>query len=400
MKIYKYILFLSPFILIAICNNKVQAQFYNNGATVSLNSNSVLTVNQTDFIHQSGDVYLNGWLGLNGNWYNNDAASKVLNTSSIGTVELTGANQNIGGTSGSFFSNLILSGTGVKSILTAQEVKGQLDLTDRELALKDAEVFISNAEATAIKRTTGFISSATELSNIVRATTVGKSYLFPTGSAIGNLYRPILVKGAEATDRFAVALFKKDPTTNGLGTQTSFKNGLFDINQGYYHQIKQLDGTLPAGVDVLFNSQTDGNFKELAYWDKTNWIAAKATALSGLYGDNLNAKVFKNLLNTKDFTYFVLANQTAKDDLFIPNSFSPNGDGKNDKWVITALEAYPDNQVKITNRWGDEIYNMKGYNEGNAFDGRNLNEGTYYYFIKVDMNGVNKTFAGYFTLLR
>jgi gliding motility-associated-like protein len=397
MKNIKYA-FAASFLLLS---NVVCAQFAQNGALISLSKDVSLSINQTDFIHQSGEVYLNGWLGLSGNWYNNDATSKVLNLASIGTVELTGVNQNIGGTTGSLFHNLILGGTGIKSVVITQEINGALDLTDRELALKDAEVFISSAEVTAIKRTAGFISSTTELSNVVRATTAGKSYLFPTGSATGNvLYRPVLLKGTDATDRFAVALFKKDPTANGLSTQTSFKNGLVDINQVYYHQIKQLDGAAPTALDILFDSKTDGNFKELAYWDKTSWLATKATALTGLYGDNLNAKVFKSALNMKGFNYFALANQTVKNDLFIPNSFSPNGDGKNEKWVIAGLEAYPDNQVKITNRWGDEIYNLKGYNESNAFDGRNLNEGTYYYFIKVDMNGANRTFAGYFTLLR
>lgn len=40
------------------------------------------------------------------------------------------------------------------------------------------------------------------------------------------------------------------------------------------------------------------------------------------------------------------------------NILTPNGDGKNDKWVITDLDRYPDNEVTIFNRSGYIVLNQ------------------------------------------
>ncbi|MEP6582768.1 MAG: gliding motility-associated C-terminal domain-containing protein [Ginsengibacter sp.] len=46
--------------------------------------------------------------------------------------------------------------------------------------------------------------------------------------------------------------------------------------------------------------------------------------------------------------------------LFIPNAFSPNGDGINDTWRIEPLEAYPMAVLKIFNRYGQMIFTNNG----------------------------------------
>ena len=58
----------------------------------------------------------------------------------------------------------------------------------------------------------------------------------------------------------------------------------------------------------------------------------------------------------------------------IYNGISPNGDGKNDKWVIEYIELLPDtqkNRVTIYNRWGDMVWEATDYNNSSiAFDGQ------------------------------
>ena len=44
-----------------------------------------------------------------------------------------------------------------------------------------------------------------------------------------------------------------------------------------------------------------------------------------------------------------------------PNTFTPNGDNKNDRWNIPDLAKYPGVVVTIFNRYGTKIYTSNGY---------------------------------------
>jgi gliding motility-associated-like protein len=67
----------------------------------------------------------------------------------------------------------------------------------------------------------------------------------------------------------------------------------------------------------------------------------------------------------------------------IPNVFTPNGDGVNDRWQIRNLKDYPDCRVEIFNRYGQSVYTSTGYtHEWNGeLNGKPLPAGTYYYII-------------------
>jgi gliding motility-associated-like protein len=67
-------------------------------------------------------------------------------------------------------------------------------------------------------------------------------------------------------------------------------------------------------------------------------------------------------------------------DIFIPNIFTPNGDGSNDVFFIRNLPEANANLV-ITNRWGGEIYSTKSYQ--NNWDGGDAADGVYYYRLEA-----------------
>src|ERR1043165_10042706 len=46
--------------------------------------------------------------------------------------------------------------------------------------------------------------------------------------------------------------------------------------------------------------------------------------------------------------------------IFIPNSFTPNGDGKNDQWRVPALDIGLEADVSVFNRWGQLVYHTSG----------------------------------------
>ncbi|WP_205510668.1 Ig-like domain-containing protein [Longitalea arenae] len=81
------------------------------------------------------------------------------------------------------------------------------------------------------------------------------------------------------------------------------------------------------------------------------------------------------------------------------NVLTPNGDGKNDRWVIRNIDSYPDNELKIFDRAGRLVYSQRNYN--NTWDGKlnghPLAEGTYYYFLSI--SGGAKTAKGYITII-
>ena len=71
-------------------------------------------------------------------------------------------------------------------------------------------------------------------------------------------------------------------------------------------------------------------------------------------------------------------------ELVIPNAFSPNGDRQNDRWEIPGLSSYPAPVVQVFNRYGQKVFESRGYRtswDGNC-QGRLLPMGTYYYIIR------------------
>ncbi|WP_245859554.1 gliding motility-associated C-terminal domain-containing protein [Spirosoma aerolatum] len=93
--------------------------------------------------------------------------------------------------------------------------------------------------------------------------------------------------------------------------------------------------------------------------------------------------------------------------VFIPEGFSPNGDGVNDRFVIQNVPTGITIQVEIYNRWGHLVYQNMNYK--NDWDGtsnqgvktadsrQGLPDGTYYYQIRLSDG---REFVRFLTLVR
>ena len=90
------------------------------------------------------------------------------------------------------------------------------------------------------------------------------------------------------------------------------------------------------------------------------------------------------------------------------NGVSFNGDGMNDFFIVSCLELYPNNKVKIFNRAGTLVYETDGYdnidnifngtaNKGISVLGSKLPSGTYFYVI--DKMDNSEAVSGYLELL-
>jgi gliding motility-associated-like protein len=92
-------------------------------------------------------------------------------------------------------------------------------------------------------------------------------------------------------------------------------------------------------------------------------------------------------------------------ETFVPEIFTPNGDGKNDGFVIKNIENYPNNTLKIFNRWGNMVYEKNKYqnefegfaNVGDAAGKSKLPSGTYYVILDYG-DGKTEVYNGYLLL--
>ncbi|WP_339656826.1 gliding motility-associated C-terminal domain-containing protein [uncultured Maribacter sp.] len=102
-----------------------------------------------------------------------------------------------------------------------------------------------------------------------------------------------------------------------------------------------------------------------------------------------------------------------EEEIEVFNVITPNGDGIHDELRISGLQNYPNNTLKIYNRWGVSVYNTRAYNtEGNVFNGTSegrvtvdvdskLPVGTYFYILDYELpNGETKTLSGYIYINR
>jgi gliding motility-associated-like protein len=95
-------------------------------------------------------------------------------------------------------------------------------------------------------------------------------------------------------------------------------------------------------------------------------------------------------------------------DITTPTAFTPDGDGVNETWQIVDLDiVYPDNVVRIYNRWGNLIYEHDSSADGpyssNEWDGTYKGEalpvGSYYFAIEFN-NDEKESTTGTVSILK
>lgn len=89
--------------------------------------------------------------------------------------------------------------------------------------------------------------------------------------------------------------------------------------------------------------------------------------------------------------------------LFVPNVFSPNGDGVNDE-LVPQLNGASVLSMRIYNRWGTPIAEFGGgpvhWNGQGGGSGEPVPDGVYYYVLVADVGGSTRTLTGYVQVVR
>lgn len=147
----------------------------------------------------------------------------------------------------------------------------------------------------------------------------------------------------------------------------------------------QVDPTCPNCPDQVF-VPTEETFVEVTVVDSNGCVA--------------NASI----------TVFI----TVTRQVYIPNAFSPNGDGINDFLGVYAgpFRIREIKEFRIFDRWGEQVFHRENIpdpenmlDETNAwdgtFDGEPMDPGVFIYYILIEFaDGVEEAFQGDFTLLR
>ena len=179
------------------------------------------------------------------------------------------------------------------------------------------------------------------------------------------------------------------------------------VSQG--HLSPAFNGSIMAYADTVSNSVTSITATPTVS-DGTATITVNGIpVVSGTPSDALPLAVGSNTITvvvkaqdgvTIDTYTVVVYRGEAQADINCNNVLTPNGDGKNDYWVIKDIELYPQNNVIIFDKGGRLIYSKKSYNNewDGTLNGHPLAEGTYYFVVDLGPN--LRKFKGSISILR
>ncbi|MFK7809366.1 MAG: gliding motility-associated C-terminal domain-containing protein, partial [Saprospiraceae bacterium] len=90
-------------------------------------------------------------------------------------------------------------------------------------------------------------------------------------------------------------------------------------------------------------------------------------------------------------------------NVYLPNVFTPNGDGKNDGYSFFFFCKLTDFHFIIFNCWGGVVYETNNYLDelDGTYKGRNMQSGVYAFKLNYkNIEGINQNINGSITLIR
>ena len=202
------------------------------------------------------------------------------------------------------------------------------------------------------------------------ANVAGATYLWSNGAttqtisttAAGTYYVTVTQNNCQATDSGVVNVFNY-PEAPVVACNTT--SGVFK----YTYTWAAIAGA--ASYEV----SEDGG---------ATWIPANTPSGPETHGVNNSIPEFMVRAIGTGLCKTGAASEPVACEVVIPNIFTPNGDNINEFFELSNIEQYPNNTVQIFNRWGNEVYNTTGYNNGTRkFDGKDSPDGVYFYIIDL-----------------
>ncbi|EHQ44220.1 gliding motility-associated C-terminal domain-containing protein [Myroides odoratus] len=237
-----------------------------------------------------------------------------------------------------------------------------------------------------------------------------QNFVFPIGE--GGFFRPAMISAPKDIQDVVVAQYRLNDTPffeNHKSTTGAIKK----LNDKEYWKLDAKlksketvilsltwdDRTTPS--DLLKNPEDE---LHIVRWDDKQqlWVDEGGVV-------DMSTKTVTTPTTIKDFGFFTLAavkrDWILDGDVVIYNLVTPDGDGKNDYFIIDNIQKYPNNRVEIYNRWGIKVFETTGYDpngdgSSNVFTGysegkitvdksKKLPSGTYYYVVTYEYKDDN-----------
>lgn len=215
-----------------------------------------------------------------------------------------------------------------------------------------------------------------------------------------------------------------DPTTTNL-TIENLSQGSYAINiTDSYHCETTLNAVIVDPVAVQIDLGEDVTIKLGESHDIQVLSNLTIESFIWLETDGLNCPIDclnPNLSPLETTTYTLIARDendcTTIDsvtifvdksrNVFIPNAFSPNGDGFNDYFTIYGgIDVEEIVNFQVYNRWGDVVFSKKNFQPNDNligwdgfFNGKNVNNGVYIFSVEILFkDGLKEMYSGDVTI--
>lgn len=341
------------------------------GTTITITTGTTFAIGNA--LTNDGTLVNNGSILIGGQWVNNGTytpGTGAITFNSTAPVQVINHNAQA-------FNTLTISGGGVKQFLADIIINDELVLTDGILeSSNNAKI---NFGATS---TFSGGSDASHIKGVVQRSGQG-DLIFPIGN--GTTYLPVELVNAGAGTNVSFTLHE---ISNEVLTGN---NSLSSVSNQRYWELSRQSGDLSQSkIKLPANGETFSNLDGAV-------VAGSPTALgpylslgnSDFTGSPASGSVLSE--DAPTFAFYALAAANSDNSITVYNAVSVFEDGKNDYFQIFNIDKYSNSEVKIFNRWGDRVFQMKGYNNderekrfnGLSDAGNVLPSGTYFYSINL-----------------
>ncbi|MCT8340295.1 gliding motility-associated C-terminal domain-containing protein [Flavobacteriaceae bacterium TK19130] len=171
-------------------------------------------------------------------------------------------------------------------------------------------------------------------------------------------------------------------------------------------QMLEISENIPSGLELINFNTTLGTYNPNTGVWMIDLLPSSQTATLTIAAEVLGSGDYTNIASivSSDPVDENSGNNSSEvtltpQCLTVYNEFSPNSDGINDQFTITCIENYPNNELKVFNRYGSLVYRKQGYendwegisNVDSGQDSDGLPTGTYYYVLELDRNAEPKS---------